>query len=86
MGGSTDGSINGMAEVSLVNIGLGGTLIEHAHVIRPGATVNLELTLAGRTMRLRCHVLWSMVHRRERQPDGEESLIYHTELEFLNSF
>lgn len=84
MDGRTQVRVLGIDEVSLVNIGPGGARIEHAQVIRPGASVYLDLLLAGRETRVRCRVIWSMVHRREQQPDGEEALIYHTELEFLS--
>jgi hypothetical protein len=82
--GRTKGRINGVEEVCLVNIGPSGALVEHDYVIRPGATLDIQLTLAGREIKVRCRVAWSMVQRRERKPDGEEALIYHSELEFLD--
>lgn len=81
--GRTKGRVNGVEEVCLVNIGPSGALVEHDYVIRPGATLHIQLTLAGREVKVRCRVVWSMVQRRERKPDGEEALIYHSELEFL---
>lgn len=81
--GRTKGRVNGVEEVCLVSIGLSEALVEHDYVIRPGTTLDIQLTLAGREVKVRCRVVWSMVQRRERKPDGEEALIYRSELEFL---
>lgn len=70
-------------EAVLINVSLGGAVIEHAQIIRPGIRSDLRLFLLGRDVSLRSHVVRSVVHRRERQPDGEETLLYRTGLEFL---
>ena len=79
------GRINGIVEVSVLNLSLGGTLIKHAEVVRPDTIVHLVLILAGRETRLRCRVIWSAIHRAEVQPDGEQELIFMTGLDFLGS-
>ncbi len=85
MGDKPKGRINGIGEMSVLNLSLGGTLIEHAEVVRPDTIVHLVLTLAGRETRLRCRVIWSAIHRAEVQPDGEQELIFRTGLDFLGS-
>lgn len=85
VGGTTEGRVDGVYSVKILDITLYGALIEHTEVIRPGSILNLELTLARRQMKLRCYVVQSFIHRPERQPDGEEALLYHTQLELLAS-
>lgn len=80
-----EGQVNRVDSVKILEIGLYGALIENTDLIRPGSTLTLDVTLAGRQMELRCYVVRSLIHRRERQPDGEEALIYYTQLEFLSS-
>ena len=84
-GGRAKGRINGMGEVSVLNLSALGALIEHAEVIRPDTTLELVLTLARRETRLRCRVIWSAIHRAQVQPDGEQTLIFMTGLDFLGS-
>lgn len=72
-----------MHDASLVDISLGGALIEHAQVVRPGTLSSLDLELQGKKLRVKCRVARSIVNRIEGQPDGEQALIYHTGLEFL---
>jgi hypothetical protein len=59
-------------------------LIEHVQVVRPGTTSSLDLELYGKRLSLRCRVARSVVHRTEVQPDGEQTLIYHTGMEFVD--
>ena len=85
LNGTTEGQVNRVDSVKILEVSLWGALIEHTQVIRPGSVLTLDLTLAGRQTKLRCYVVQSLIHRRERQPDGEEALMYHTHLEFLGS-
>ena len=75
----------GIGEVSVLNLSLGGALIEHFEVVRPNTILELVLTLAGRETRVRCRVIWSEIYRGEVQPDGEQELIFRTGLDFLGS-
>lgn len=85
VGGKKKGRVSTAYESSLLNISLGGALIEHAQVVlRPGALSILELELQGKRVSLRCRVVRSVVKRPEIQPDGERAIIYHTGLEFLD--
>ena len=78
------GRVTSGDEVALVNIGLGGALVERAQVIPPGTFSDLELELQGSRLRLRCRAAWSVVARQKVDMDGESIMIYHTGLEFLD--
>lgn len=82
--GRTKGQVAAFCDALILNISLGGALIEHTHVVRPGTLSTLDLDLLGDTMRLTCRVVRSVVHRQEMRPYGGRELIYHTGLEFLN--
>ncbi len=84
VGGRAKGRVTAIHNSFLVDISLGGVLIEHAQVVPPGTTSSLDLELAGARLSLRCRVARSVVHRIEPQPDGDQVLIYHTGLEFLD--
>lgn len=84
VGGSVKGRVKAFYEASLMNVSLGGALIEHAQIVRPGGTSYLILLLSGREVSLRCFVAWSRVNRPEVQPDGERALIFHSGLQFLD--
>ncbi len=83
--GEVSGRIAAAYEASLLNISLGGALIEHVHMVRPGTVTSLVLNMHGKAAKLSCRVARSMVSRVEAQPDGERDVIYHTGLEFLES-
>lgn len=81
--GETKGRVAAVSDAVLLNISLGGALIEHVGVVRPGTPSSLELDLHGKRIRLRCRVARSVGNRIEVQPDGEQELIYHTGLQFV---
>ncbi len=72
------GRITAMYEASLVNISLGGTLIEHLHLLRPRSMTFSTLFVHGQEVSLPCGVL----HGSEIPTSGERELIYRTGLEF----
>jgi hypothetical protein len=82
--GKSRGQVAAICEGSLLNISLGGVLIEHVHALRPGTPSFVELELQGKRVRLRCRVARSVADRTEVQPDGEREVIYHSGLEFLD--
>ena len=84
MGGGTKGRVTSIYDARILDISPGGSLIEHAHLVRPGTMSSLDLDLLGKRMSLKCRVARSVVHRSEVQPDGEQALIYRTGLEFLH--
>lgn len=81
--GGAKGRVAVVWDAVLLNLSLGGALIEHANVVRPGTPSSLEVDLQGRRIRLRCRVARSVADRIEVQPDGERELIYHTGLQFV---
>ncbi|MFQ5960191.1 MAG: PilZ domain-containing protein [Candidatus Methylomirabilales bacterium] len=84
VGGRTKGRVTAIYDARILDISPGGSLIEHSQVVRPGTLSCLDLELLGKRMSLKCRVARSVVHRSEVQPDGDNELIYHTGLEFLD--
>jgi hypothetical protein len=84
VGGKIKGRVFAMYEASLLNISLGGALIENGDVLCPGAIISLSLDLQGRRANVHCRVIRSAVHGTALQPGGERALIYHTGVEFLD--
>ncbi|HET7854569.1 MAG TPA: PilZ domain-containing protein [Candidatus Methylomirabilis sp.] len=83
VGGKTKGRVTAIYDAVVVNISIGGSLIEHAHVVRPGTLSSLDLDILGKRLRLKCRVARSVVHGSQVLPTGERELIYRTGLEFL---
>lgn len=83
IGGEANARIAAGYEASLLNISLGGALVEHAYLVHPGTVSSLVINVNGRAMKLRCRVVRSAVHRLEVQQDGQGDVIYHSGLEFL---
>lgn len=84
VGGKTKGRVTAVYDASLLDISVGGALIEHAHIVRPGTISYLILNLLGREVSLGCRVVRSVVYRFEVGPDGERILVYRTGLEFVD--
>jgi hypothetical protein len=76
VGGGTTGTVNAVHDVALLDISLGGALIEHAQVVQPGIAFDLVLTLPGQKLKPRCRAVRSVVFRSEAQAKGEGKLIY----------
>jgi hypothetical protein len=84
VGGKARGRLTTTYTASLINISLGGALVEHPDIVRPGTISYMDMTLQGKEVRLRCRVTRSVVHRTEVLESGERELIYHTGLEFFD--
>lgn len=84
VGADAQARVTAIYEASLVDISLGGALIEHAHIVRPGTMSYLILTLKGRDVSVACRVVRSLVHRPEMDPEGERTLVYRTGLEYVD--
>lgn len=72
--------------VSLVDISIGGALIEHSNMVGPGTLAFLTFLIHlvhGGEAGLMCRVVRSVVHRYDVDPTGKRDLIYRTGLEFL---
>ncbi|MFQ5989673.1 MAG: PilZ domain-containing protein [Candidatus Methylomirabilales bacterium] len=83
--GGAKGRVAVVWDAVLLNISLGGALIEHTNVVRPGTPSSLELELQGQRIRLRCRVARSVAERIQVQPDGERELVYETGLQFVDA-
>ncbi len=86
VGGRTKGWVNAIDEVSILDVSLGGALIEHTGFVRLESVSYVDLLLRGRKLRVQCRAVRSAVDRLELQPDGEEAVIYHTGVEFHGPF
>jgi len=84
IGGKAKGRVTAIYDAVVLDISMGGSLIEHSGVVRPGTLSSLDLDLGGAHVRLRCRVARSLVNRSETLPGEERELIYHTGLEFLD--
>jgi len=84
VGGRIKGRVRALYDASLMDLSLGGALMEHAQIVRPGTNSFVILFLQGRPLNLRCHIVWSHVDRPELQTDGEKALIFRTGVEFLD--
>lgn len=84
VGGRAKGRVTAVYEASLVDLSLGGALIEHVDIVRPGTTSYLVLRMKGRNVNLRCRVIRSIVHRVQVESDGERALIYQTGVQFVD--
>ncbi|MGH7362802.1 MAG: PilZ domain-containing protein [Candidatus Methylomirabilales bacterium] len=81
--GKVDGKIVAAYEATLVNLSMGGALVEHSSMVRPGSMSHLLLPYGNGEIRLNCRVVRSALQRRESR-GGDSVLIYQTGLEFLN--
>lgn len=68
----------------LINLGVGGALVEHMNPVRRETVSFLTLVLHGQELTLKCRVARSVIHRSEVQTDGKRALVYRTGLQFLN--
>jgi hypothetical protein len=70
-------------KVSLVDISMGGALLEHPDMLRPGTMAFLTLPVNGGGIGLKCRSVRSRVDRYEHTPSGARDLVYRTGIEFL---
>jgi hypothetical protein len=79
------GRVTSIYDASVMDISLGGVLIEHFQIVRPGTVSYLIVRLREREVSLRCRVIRSVVHRLEATSEGERMLVYQSGLEFVDS-
>ena len=82
--GKVEGTIVASYEATLVNLSLGGALVEHSSMVRPGSMSQLILPHGTGEIRITCRVVRSALARRETR-GGASVVIYQTGLEFLNA-
>src|SRR3970040_17318 len=70
-------------KVSVVDMSLGGTLIEHATELEPGIISLLNLLFPGHEATQKCRVVRSDIQGLQVLPIGTQALMYRTGLEFI---
>jgi len=81
--GKVGGKIVASFEATLVNLSLGGALVEHSSMVRPGSVSQLMLPFGKGEIQITCRVVRSALNRRESR--GQDSaIIYQTGLEFVD--
>jgi len=78
------GRTGALDEVSLVNLSLGGAMVEHPGAVDQESMSSLSLELQQQTFSLRCRIVWSQIERHELDPEGKQVTIFRTGLEFLD--
>ncbi|MBI3007396.1 MAG: PilZ domain-containing protein [candidate division NC10 bacterium] len=81
--GRVEGKIVASYEATLVNLSLGGALVEHSSMVRLGSMSQLMLPYGNGEIRVNCRVVRSALNRRESR-GRDSAVIYQTGLEFLN--
>lgn len=79
--GKVTGKIVATYEATLLNLSLGGALIEHPTMVRLGSLSHLLLPSAKGEIKIDCRVVRSALVRQERR-GRKIVVIYHTGLEF----
>ncbi len=74
------GAITEADEAEVLDLSMGGALVEHRGTFRVGGSCFLDLPTAGMLVSIRCRVVYSGEGRRE--PEG--TLDYRTGVEFLD--
>ena len=84
--GQTEGWIQAMFDVTLVDLSTTGALVEHAYPLRPDTIYSLTFsTLHGElTFTMKARVVRTFVARSVQPPEGEPELVYRSGLEFVN--
>ena len=83
-GGWLSGWIGNTHKVSVVDISVGGALIEHSYIIRPGTMTILTLLLCREKVSVECRVIRTVVYRYDTWPGGERNCVYRTGLELID--
>lgn len=81
--GRLTGRFGYIPKVSVLDMSLGGTLIEHATELEPGIISLLNLLFPGHEATQKCRVVRSDIQRLQVLPIGTQALMYRTGLEFI---
>ncbi len=72
------------AEADIINLSMGGAMVEHQGSLRVGSQCTLTLIVSEATIRIKCEVAHSRANRRAVTGSlGEGLLFYRTGLQFL---
>lgn len=72
------------AEADIINLSMGGALVEHQGGLRVGSVCTLTLKVPEAAVRIKCQVAHSTVDHRATGPKGEGLLFYRTGLQFID--
>ena len=70
--------------MSVIDISLGGALIEHTSPVEPGVISFLNVLFPGHEVILKSRVVRSAIYRSEVRATGGHGHVYRTGLEFLD--
>lgn len=84
--GQTEGFIQAMFDVTLVDLSTTGALVEHAYPLRPDTIYSLTFSIlhGDLVFTIKARVVRTFVARSVQPPKGEPELIYRSGLEFVN--
>lgn len=72
-----------VVEAHLVDLSTVGALLEHTDPVRPGTACEVMIEGGGEGLRLKCHVVRSVLTRRDGS-GSDRPVCYHTGVEFQN--
>jgi len=76
------GTIALSRSVRVVNLSLGGAMVEHVHPLAPGQPCILDLPGQGGEVHLRAHVIWSQLYSVATGPEGAQEQRYRSGIAF----
>jgi hypothetical protein len=82
--GWLSGWIGDATKVSVVDISMGGVLIEHSDIFPPCTVCILTLSLCGARVSVKCRVVRSVPYRYEDSSIGERNYVYRTGLALVD--
>jgi hypothetical protein len=82
--GWLSGWIGDATKVSVVDISMGGVLIEHSIIFPPSTVCILTLSLCGARVSVKCRVVQSALYRYENSSVGERNYVYRTGLALVD--
>jgi hypothetical protein len=77
------GSITAPVEAEIINLSMGGALVEHQGMLGVGFECILTALVTGAVVGIKCQVAHSTVNHRTTGAAGESLLFYRTGLRFL---
>ena len=71
-----------LGDVTLIDLSLSGTLVEHTQRVRVGDLYSLSFQVQGLHIKVRARAVRSFASHRVRVAGGERQLVYRTGMEF----
>ncbi len=82
--GWLSGWIGDATKVSVVDISMGGVLIEHSNDFPPSTVCILTLSLCGASVSVKCRAVRSALYQREDSSVGKRNYVYRTGLALVD--